>query len=223
MKIFFDRTRDLRESAPNSTNAKIPGTSSPGKIYILPKSWTPSSGPIKPPPPPGGPFTPEDLAAKKLGISVLGDPNLAKLHFKYRGYTVNWDLVIRVGNNLYLRFHSGLTDTRRALIVHEAVHAALDMKNAGELYVSESEAAAYLAQAVYALEIFPEGDVLLDSNGDPTMQAVFDRASEIAVALKAKKKLSELSMEVYALEAAVSNSSKYTTTAGNKSGYNGVK
>ena len=162
---------------------------------------------------------------------------------------MNWDLLISVGNKivdgiidvrydsklsnvgeydygddvLYLRFHSGLTDTRRALIVHEAVHAALDMKNAGELYVSESEAAAYLAQAVYALEIFPEGDVLLDSNGDPTMQAVFDRASEIAVALKAKKKLSELSMEVYALEAAVSNSSKYTTTAGNKSGYNGVK
>ncbi|HYI97475.1 MAG TPA: hypothetical protein VEX68_28315, partial [Bryobacteraceae bacterium] len=73
----------------------------------------------------------------------------------------------------------------------------------------------------YALAIFPPGDVLIDSN--PFMQAIFDRAWHVAEQLAAKKKFSELSLEMYALESAVASSPKYKKNAGKPTGYDGVK
>lgn len=55
------------------------------------------------------------------------------------------------------------------------------------------------------------------------MQAIFDRAWHVAEQLAAKKKFSELSLEMYALESAVASSPKYKKNAGKPTGYDGVK
>ena len=230
-------------------NYSFSSSDKPGLVYIPPDTWKPSAGPIKPspPPPPGGPLTPEDEVARRSVLNVLADPKLSRIDFTYRSYRVNWRLLIAVANRIidriidvrydstlknaaeydygddvmFLRFKSGLSETQRALVVHEAVHAGLDVKKAGDLDGSEAEAAAYLAQAIYAMAIFPPGDVLIDS--DAFMQAIFDRAWHVAEQLAAGKKFSELSLEMYALESAVASSPKYKKTAGKPSGYDGVK
>ena len=233
------------KTSKDGSNYSFNSLDKPGLIYIPPAGWTPGSTPVKPTP--GGYIpTADDEALRRSVLNVLGDPNLKEVNFRYRGHRVDWPLLIAVANRIidrkmgirydpsigssgeydpvdnviFFRFKFAGSDTRRALVVHEAVHAGLDIRKAGELIVSEAEAAAFLAQAIYALEIFPSGEILIGSDG--YRRPVYDRAWHIAEQMKAGKKLSELSLEMYALEAAVSDDPEYSATAGNASGYNGV-
>ena len=131
----------------------------PVTVYIPPADWLP----------PG----PQQAAAKQAVLTVLRDPVASNLHFKIGSNELkSGDLlavaraieqgqiqvihrpsgghmaVYRTDNRLVIPFGQLPPVGNRALIVHEAVHAAMDMRRV-PLTMEESEGMAYIAQALY--------------------------------------------------------------------------
>lgn len=93
---------------------------------------------------------------------------------------------------------SGSDIYHEAIVVHECVHAALDMmgENGSPLRVSTalSEAAAYIAQAVYARAAyeaagFMNKDNPFEDSSDASMQQIFDTAWTISAAILGGNKI----------------------------------
>lgn len=81
-------------------------------------------------------------------------------------------------NALALPWYRVNTVTRQALVVHEATHIVLDMMKAKGLWIVESEAAAYMAQCLYARIQWGGKRRLTDGNGD--LDYLFQVATDAA-------------------------------------------
>lgn len=210
----------------------------PGRIYIPPPWWRPGGGSLPP-------LAGESVKAKYEVLTILSSWPLNKIHFTYRSQAL-WkgsyttisnaiiDNLIRVAidphlstagaydsgtNVLYFRDLNFGSIERKALVVHEATHAILDRRGA-DLYIHESETAAYLAQAIYVLEHHGKDEVLTDP--DPQVEHIFDVSRTVALELDKGKKIGELGLEIQALENAVILSDLYKKDAWKKAGFNGL-
>ncbi len=190
-----------RETSPDGRNYRFgrqPGNSRPVVVYIPKWDWMP----------PG----PHQKEARQAVITVLREPSVANLHFQAgtmelrRGdLTLVADAIehgkIRLlhrpslghmavydpsRNRMAIPFDRLPPVGSRALIVHEAVHAVMDIRKVPQTMV-EAESAAYIAQALY-LKL--HGLDMADSVVSPGFFAnprnfiawrlIFDRAAAIA-------------------------------------------
>ncbi|MBI3281292.1 MAG: hypothetical protein HYZ57_15765 [Acidobacteria bacterium] len=241
---FNFRTRDPRQvnwylefyvgckaAAADGLNFRFDSADSPGIIYIPPSSWTPS----------------EDLALRREVAWALSGPVVARLNVTHAGYFIRGTTLAAIANRVldgeigvivdpklssgdaeydsgtdtfHLGFRRASTTTRKGLVVHEAVHAALDMKAASSITVAESESLAYVVQSYYVREhtINPESVRL--TSADPLKDKVYEIAWDMAAALAGGKQ--PTAVEWLALDHAVRRHPEYKKTAGNKAGFDGL-
>lgn len=124
------------------------------------------------------------------------------------------------GNNtLYLGFKSTSELTKKALVVHEAVHAVYDMVKM-KMSVADSESIAYIVQCQYARANAPEGSSRLQSSNSGN-DKVFEVGWRIAGKLLGQD-TSALTTEDYtAMREAVSGHTYYSAKAAKDAGFNG--
>jgi hypothetical protein len=217
--------------ADDGKNYRFDGSDNPGTIYIPPSSWTPS----------------EDLALRQEVAFALAGPVVARVNVLHGGRAVIGRSLAAVGvrvlegdigvtidpslnsdeaeynsgtNTLHLGFRRAPTWTKKALIVHEAVHAVLDMRAASGLTIAESESLAYVVQCFYMHEHTP----------DPTTERLEDdnerkdHVYEIAWGMAAKlaRGTQPSATEWLALDHAVRRHPKYKKTAGNTADFDGI-
>jgi hypothetical protein len=147
-------------------------------------------------------------AIKNDKITVTHSSKMSSLDAKY----------VYKKNKLVLGFKKtgGNTD-REALIVHECVHALLDIQMK-LVSVQQSEAAAYIAQCLYYYyrneEAFQGGAEA--TFGDPLLQAAW------GVSAKCRKNSSVKDADLQPLYAAISTHSKYKDRYADTEGFDGV-
>lgn len=121
-------------------------------------------------------------------------------------------------------FHLGFTDanslSRKALIVHESVHAVCDLMNLTTMDIGTSESAAYLAQCLYARgnSTDPDPDARLYSE-DEDKDRVFQVGWELAGTLLAGSTPSTADYD--RLRDAVNRHPYYRGKAGDSARFNG--
>ena len=157
-------------------NFRFSAKANPGILYIPPAAWRPGT-PAPVPPPPATEQQTKDIAAKASVLRVLRGGGLGHIRFIWNGATIDraalqriadlvdtgrisvcWDPLLSAGqaayesdgNTFFLSDPYASTPFAEAIIVHEAVHAVLDLRGKS-MYVMESEAIAYLTQALYFL------------------------------------------------------------------------
>lgn len=204
---------------------------SPGEIHIPPSNWTPS----------------KQERMKRMVTSALANYPANRISFHRSGRSISSRSLATVANlvidgeigivhdssialgsaeydsdldNFHFNFETAESSTRKALIVHEAVHAYLDYMSDGTILVGESEALAYVAQCVYMYHVVSDPDSTRLTAGNELDDEVFRIGWQIAAKL-AKNQTPE-SIEWYALESAMKYHSKYRTTASNLAGFNGI-
>lgn len=121
-------------------------------------------------------------------------------------------------NTLYLGFKSATTLSRKALIIHECVHAVYDAVSQ-KMSVADSESIAYIAQCQFARANNPNPDERLQSS-DSAKDKVFELAWNLAGKILAGDKPS--STEKSDLRAAVSKHPFYMANSAHDAGFNGV-
>ncbi len=204
---------------------------SPGEIYIPPADWTPS----------------KHERMKRMVTTALANYPANRINFHRSGRSITSRNLATVANlvidgeigvvhdksiprgtaeydsdsdSFHFNFETAESSTRKALIVHEAVHAYLDYISDGTILVGESEALAYVAQCVYMYHIVPDPEsTRLTASND-----IDDEVFRIGwlIAAKLAKHQTPDSLEWYALESAMKNHSKYRGTSGNIAGFNGI-
>jgi hypothetical protein len=218
------------EPSPDGKNYSFDSSDNPGIIYIPPRTWNPS----------------EDLALRRLVVGTLAGPVIHRLNVTHGGHQITGHSMAVVANKVidgeigvvydsslgsgeaeydsgtdtfHLGFRNAHTPTRKALIVHEAVHATLDLKVAG-VTVAESESLAYVVQSFYVREhtVDPEAERLTSEN--TLKDRVYELAWDMAGTLSEGRQPS--AVEWLALDHAVRRHPTYRKTAGNSAGFDGV-
>lgn len=204
----------------------------PGFIYLPDSDWTAS----------------EDLRLRNMVAFTLIDPVASRIDFTRHGHRINGPLLRRVASHIvngdlrvvvdpalgpgeaeyvsvdenafHLGFATASTVTRKGLIVHEAVHAALDMVGAKDMIIMQSEALAYAAQAFYVYENTrnPGPDNRLHADGAD--DEVYRIAWMIAELLSEKKSIDPVLW--YALDNAVTKHRKYRKSWRKKAVFDGI-
>lgn len=120
-------------------------------------------------------------------------------------------------------FDNAATPTRKALIIHEAVHAAMDMQATAGLIKCQSEAIAYVAQCYYMYmhTADPKAERLVATTTGPSDDDVYRLAWRIADKLHDGKRVEEL--DWHALENSFYYHSEYASDAGTRCQFNGLK
>lgn len=120
-------------------------------------------------------------------------------------------------------FRGATTPSQRALIVHEAVHAAMDMQPVKGLIKSQSEAIAYVAQCYYMYlhSPDPKEQILLTTSKEPQDQEVYRLAWYIADKLHEDQEVKDI--EWTALETTFYRHSEYAEDASTACIFNGLK
>lgn len=178
--------------SPDGKNYRFDSSDSPGHIYIPPFSWTPS----------------EDLALRRMVASALSGGVVSRLYVQYAGQSITGTSLNAVGvkvldgdihvvvdpskrsdeaeynsgsDSFMLGFRRASSRTRKALIVHEAVHAVLDNRAASGMSIAQSESLAYVVQCycVRAHMPDPDSDKRLYSN-NPLKDRVYELAWDMA-------------------------------------------
>ena len=121
-------------------------------------------------------------------------------------------------NTLYLGFSSAATLSKKALVIHESVHAVYDAVSQ-KMSVADSESIAYIAQCQYARANNPNPEQRLQSP-NAAKDKVFELAWNIAGKLLAGEK--PTLDEKNALRDAVSQHPFYMANAAHDAGFNGV-
>jgi hypothetical protein len=242
IEFNFD-TRDPREvnwylevevgctTSTDGKNYSFATSDSPGQVYIPSASWTPSA----------------DLALRRLVTGALTSPVVSRVNVSHAGHTITGRSLAAVANRVidreigvvrdssigagsaeydsgsntfHLGFASATTDTRKGLIVHEAVHAALDMQSAASMIVAESESLAYVVQCYYVRELTrdPVANRLTSSN--PLKDKVYEIAWEMAATLS--KGTQPGSIYWNALDSAIRRHPTYRSSSARNAGYNGI-
>ena len=121
-------------------------------------------------------------------------------------------------NTLFLGFTSAQTLSRKALIIHESIHAIYDVA-AQKMTVADSESIAYIAQCQFARANNPNPEQRLKSP-DAAKDKVFELAWSIAGKILAGEK--PTSSEKTELSSAVSQHPFYMANSAHDAGFNGV-
>ncbi len=121
-------------------------------------------------------------------------------------------------NTLYLGFTSASSLSKKALIIHECVHAVYDAVSQ-KMSVADSESIAYIAQCQFASANNPNPSERLQSP-DPAKDKVFELAWKLAGKILAGEK--PTSAEKGELRDAVSKHPFYMANAAHDAGFNGV-
>jgi hypothetical protein len=241
---FNFRSRDPREinwymesylgchfAAKDGLNFRFDSSDDPGLVYIPAASWKPS----------------EDLRLRRMVAFALADPVLARVNVQHGGRAITGTTLAAVANRvldgqidvfvdstmnsweaeydsgtdiLHLGFASASSRTRKALIVHEAVHAALDLKAVSGMTIAESESLAYVVQCYYVREdmLDPDAQRLTDAN--PLKDRVYELAWDMAATLSERNQ--PTSIEWLALDHAVRRHPKYKGIAGKIADFDGI-
>lgn len=240
---FNFRTRDPREvnwylqyyvgcsKSTDGKNYSFDSSDSPGVVYIPPSSWNPSA----------------DLALRRLVVEALSGPVVNRINVSHAGHTITGRTLTVIANRVidreigvvvdskagsgeaaydsstdtfHLGFSSASSRTRKALIIHEAVHAALDMHTASAVSVAQSESLAYVVQSFYVREytLNPDEERLTSSN--PLKDKVYEIAWDMAAMLSKGKQPEPLHWN--ALDSAIRRHPTYKKNAGKNAGFDGI-
>ena len=109
---------------------------------------------------------------------------------------------------------------RRALIVHEGIHAYCDLRNAHWMEIQTSEAAAYIGQSLFYL-LITNGDRGRITHSNDEYDAIFRTAWDVAVKLDRSETPSWGDYE--AVREAIAQVPSFSARIGSPVGYNGVR
>jgi hypothetical protein len=216
----------------------------PIKIYVPGLDWT-SPKPL----PPGGviPDRPAEDSTDKLANTfvrfVLRDPRIGFINFGLTGYWIYSGLFDAVrerieagGIAVYSKPSTGTAEydsyinalfvplensiTARALIIHECVHAGLDILKAKKIRVVDDESLAYIAQSIYAIKNKTSNpEIRILGSEDYNMNEVFKHAWDLALRLLAGERPANSDFDP--LRQAILSTPKYGH-AYNHANYDGV-
>ena len=108
---------------------------------------------------------------------------------------------------------------RKAVLVHEATHAANDMKTRSAMLHVDDEAAGYTAQAMYIRGLGTRAPIRLTSTNAIT-DAIYKASFDVADAIFGGR--GQPATELEALRTAIRADPNYATSAGSSAGYNGI-
>lgn len=236
-------TRDPREvnwylekyvgctTSSDDKNYSFATSDSPGKIYIPHRSWTPNT----------------DLDLRRLVTSALADNVVSRVNVFHAGHTISVRSLHSIANRVidreigvvrnaklkehqaeyvpgtntfHLGFDSAPSRERKGLIVHEAVHAALDMQKASGMLISEAESFAYVVQCFYVREYQKHIDNSRLTDPVVAKDKVYELAWEMAATLAKGTQ-----PDFYAwheLDKAVCEHPDYKKNAGDFAEYDGI-
>lgn len=189
------------------------------------------------------------LMAKMTVLTTLGEPAIKSIKFDFRQHKITPDCFAQVrkaiddgrivvainpklgvtgtydsgSNCLELVDGTSLHMERKALIVHECLHAWFDLKLVKNMTVKTSEAAAHLAQCIYARKKVGEAIAVSDrlQGSNPAKDHVFDLAWTLAGKVINSGK-SPTQAEVDDLEDAIAKCPSYKSEAKDIAQWNGV-
>ncbi|WP_406698798.1 hypothetical protein V5E97_07915 [Singulisphaera sp. Ch08] len=216
----------------------------PITIYLPPPGWQmdPSVGvPPKPQRPPMG-FG--DVAAAQIVLSTLGSAPMGWINFHIGPYHINTlefrKIADRIrsgtfavyrlpgdaekaeydpeANALHIRFGWDIVD--KANIVHEAVHAIFDLKKACNIFTLDDEAAAYLAESLYAQAYVLPSDRRQLVGRYEEDQAIFMQSYLLARSVLEGAELGDADFDP--LRNAIANHSEYKAGSRGVAAYDGV-
>jgi len=204
--IYNFNTREPREvnwylkelvGCERTTDGKNYSFSIGSTIYIPPEGWKPDY----------------DELLRRAILTTLAMPHIQRIRLSIKGHNVNVSSYLRVANQVIDRairvrydprlkrsakdFYDPVKNLfrfgwyyapdveRQATIVHEATHAALDGASASDLVRRESEAAAYIAQSMFAWVAWGDGSRLGGASEGDALDTIFSNATEIAKAILA--------------------------------------
>lgn len=122
-------------------------------------------------------------------------------------------------NTLYLGFKTTTELTKKALVVHEAVHAVYDMVKM-KMSVADSESIAYIVQCQYARANNPDPSQRLMSS-DPAKDKVFEVGWRIAGKLLGQDSTGLTDQDYKDMRDAVSKHPFYAGKSAGDAGFNG--
>mgnify|MGYP001557670159 CR=1 FL=1 len=189
---------------------------------------------------------PDHSAARSTIVAVLTDVAINRIRINLRGVTITPTMIreirdlTRAGqidvehvpgqstpaiynsneNKFYLNFSRTGRMSQRALIIHEAIHAACDRANFDHMLINTSEAAAYIGQCVYMIvkENAGQGERL--GHEDPTRDRVFELAWGCARTIASGGQPSHSDIEQ--LRSAILQHPYYSQNGTQNAGYNGI-
>lgn len=213
-------------------------------IYLPDPGWKRDPGVVVPPKPVRPAMDLGDLAAAQLALSVLGSVPISRINFHIGGYHIkplDFRKVadrIRSGtfavyslpassaaakydpeaNALHIRF--GWHVTELAKIVHEAVHAVFDLKKAHNIFSVDDEAAAYLAESIFAQAYVAPTRHRQLVGGDARTGDIFMEAYKLAMMALDGVEIVDADFEH--LREKIATHPEYAGGARNVAGYDGV-
>jgi hypothetical protein len=180
------------EPSPDGKNYRFDSADNPGHIYIPPFSWTPS----------------EDLALRQMVAFALTGGLLSRLSVRHKGQSITGTSLAAIGvkvlrgdihvvvdpskganeaeydsgsDTFLLGFRRATTTTKKALLAHEAVHAALDNRSAPGMKIKHSEALGHVVQCYYVRGQMRDPDSgKRISSTDPGRDKVWELAWDMA-------------------------------------------
>lgn len=146
-------------------------------------------------------------------IQVLHDPSLKASDAAYDSIT----------DSFHFGFTQSVTHTRKALIAHEAVHAAMDMQSVAGLLKKQSEAIAWVAQMYFNYQhtLNPKENQLTADNDLYGDNRVYELSWRIADMMHDGITVKEI--DWIALEESFQFHSEYAGTTGEICKFNGLK
>jgi hypothetical protein len=215
----------------DGSNYRFDSTDDPGYIYIPPFSWTPS----------------EDLALRQMVAFALTGGLLARLSVHHKGQTITGTSLAAIGvkvlrgeihvvvdpslsrneaeydsgSDTFLLGFRRATTTKKALIVHEAVHAALDNRGASGMKIKHSEALGHVVQCYYVRGHMrdPDSGKRIHSD-DPNRDKVWELAWDMAGTLLKNKQPTPI--EWLALDNRFTGDPKYKDIAEDDAYFDGI-
>ena len=234
----------------NGRNYEFSTGDNPGKI------WLPGGAPPPPAPTPAAAPSPDEAARKQV-LAALRDPAVSRMSFGVgRVFIIAYDyervakaiesgsITVHVDSSLaphMAEYWSGPGPTAldkansfavppggssQSLLLHEATHAIFDIQGRAS-YTAESEAVAYVAQALFSLFKYgPTPRHIVSSDRAHVVswiawQTIFDQASMLANILTKVSPPYVTEDQAKLLYWAVSNTVTYTNQ-GSKTSYDGV-
>lgn len=183
----------------------------------------------------------------RLVVEALSGPVINRINVTHAGHTITGRSLVVIANRVidreigvvvdskvgsgeaeydsgsdtfHLGFSSASTRTRKALIVHEAVHAALDMQTASGVTIAQSESLAYVVQCFYVREYTADPDAERLTSSNPLKDKVYEIAWDMAGILAKRKQPEQLYWN--ALDSAIRRHPTYKKNAGKQAGFDGI-
>lgn len=189
---------------------------------------------------------PDHNAARSTIVAVLTDAAINRIRINLRGVTITPQMIREVRdltrsgqidvvhvpgqstpamydsdeNKFFLNFARTGRMSQRALIVHEAIHAACDRANFNHMLINTSEAAAYIGQCIYMIVKQAGNHDERLGHDNPNRDRVFELAWNCARTIVANGQPSHTDIEQ--LRSAILQHPYYSRNGTQNAGYNGI-